>query len=124
MTTLEKLKPAKQHDVIIYMPYYAKNKQNWLPYALGLYQQGSLEGDRQIEGGGGIPFVATWAISKLPMELTRCRLQFEGQAELSYEVTLSNSEFIDYLIEVVVKFKRSRSSDFPRKFYRKLLRFE
>lgn len=124
MTALETLKPAKKQDVVIYIPYYAKNKQNWLPYALSLYQQGALEGDRQIEGGRSIPFVASWFVSKLPMELTRCRLQFEGQAELSYEVTLSNSEFIDYLIEVVVEFKRARATDFPRKFYRKLLHFE
>ena len=123
MSTIEELKPAGRADVVLYMPYYSKNKHNWLPFAISLYRQGSLEGNRTIEGGEGIPFVASWYISKLPSELTRCRLQFEGQAELSYEVTLSNSEFIDYLIDVIINFKRSHLTDFPGEFYRKLLRF-
>ncbi len=124
MSVIESLKPAGRADVVIYMPYYGKNKHNWLPYAISLYQTGSLEGQRIIEGGESIPFVASWYVSKLPSELTRCRLQFDGQAELSYEVTLSNSEFIDYLIDVIMNFKRSHFTDFPGSFYRKLLRFE
>ena len=124
MSTIEELKPAGRADVVLYMPYYSKNKHNWLPFAISLYRQGSLEGNRIIEGGDGIAFVASWYISKLPSELTRCRLQFEGQADLSYEVTLSNSEFIDYLIDVIINFKRSHLTDFPGGFYRKLLRFD
>ena len=124
MSTIEALKPAGRADVVLYMPYYSKNKHNWLPFAISLYRQGSLEGNRIIEGGEGISFVASWYISKLPSELTRCRLQFEGQADLSYEVTLSNSEFIDYLIDVIINFKRSHLTDFPSEFYRKLLRFD
>ncbi|MGL4884068.1 MAG: type IV pilus biogenesis protein EbsA [Waterburya sp.] len=124
MSIIEEIKPAGKADVIIYVPYYAKNKHNWLPHAIALYRQASLEGIRQIEGGEGVPFVASWYVSKLPSELTRCRLQFDGQAELSYEVTLSNSEFIDYLIDVIINFKRSKITDFPPGFYRKLLRFE
>jgi hypothetical protein len=124
MSTIEQIKPASRADVIIYVPYYAKNKHNWLPRAIGLYREASLEGERQVEGGESIPFVASWYVSKLPSELTRCRLQFNGQAELSYEVTLSNSEFIDYLIDVIMNFERSKITDFPRDFYRKLLRFE
>ncbi|MDJ0718822.1 MAG: hypothetical protein QNJ54_32115 [Prochloraceae cyanobacterium] len=124
MPAIDKLQPAKNSDVVVYMPYYPRNKHKTLPYAISLYKSGSLEGERQIEGKEGIPFVASWFVSRLPMELTRCRLQFDGQADLSYEVTLSNSEFVEYLIEVMVKFKRSRSIDFPRLFYRKLLRFD
>ncbi len=124
MSTIEALKPAGRADVVIYMPYYAKNKHNWLPYAISLYRQGALEGKREVQGADAIPFVASWYVSKLPSELTRCRLQFDGQAELSYEVTLSNSEFIDYLIDVIMNFKSSHFTDFPRGFYRKLLRFE
>ena len=124
MSTIEQIKPASKADVIIYVPYYSKNKHSWLPHAIALYREASLEGERQIEGGESIPFVASWYVSKLPSELTRCRLQFDGQAELSYEVTLSNSEFIDYLIDVIMNFKRSKTTDFPRTFYRKLLRFE
>ncbi len=123
MSTIEQIKPAGKADVIIYVPYYSKNKHDWLPHAIALYREASLEGERQIEGGDSIPFVASWYVSKLPSELTRCRLQFDGQAGLSYEVTLSNSEFIDYLIDVIINFKRSNITDFPRSFYRKLLRF-
>ncbi|MDJ0742238.1 MAG: hypothetical protein QNJ32_02630 [Xenococcaceae cyanobacterium MO_167.B27] len=124
MSIIESLKPAGRANVVIYIPYYSKNKHNWLPYAISLYQTGSLEGKRIIEGGESIPFVASWYVSKLPSELTRCRLQFDGQAELSYEVTLSNSEFVDYLIDVIINFKRSHFTDFPGSFYRKLLKFE
>lgn len=124
MSTIEELKQAGRADVVLYMPYNSKNKHNWLPFAISLYRHGSLEGNRTIEGGEDIAFVASWYISKLPSELTRCRLQFEGQAELSYEVTLSNSEFIDYLIDVIINFKRSHLTDFPGEFYRKLLRFD
>jgi hypothetical protein len=124
MSTIEELKPVGRGDVIIYMPYYSKNKHDSLPVAISLYRQGSLEGQRVIEGGDNIPFVASWYVSKLPSELTRCRLQFDGQADLSYEVTLSNSEFIDYLIDVIINFKRSHLTDFPSEFYRKLLRLD
>jgi hypothetical protein len=124
MSTIEQIKPASKADVIIYVPYYSKNKHSWLPHAIALYREACLEGERQIEGAEGIAFVASWYVSKLPSELTRCRLQFDGQAELSYEVTLSNSEFIDYLIDVIMNFKRSKKTDFPQSFYRKLLRFE
>ncbi len=124
MSVIENLKPAGRGDVVIYMPYYGKNKHNWLPFAISLYKTGSLEGARVVEGGEPIPFVASWYVSKLPSELTRCRLQFNGQAELSYEVTLSNSEFIDYLIDVIMSFKRSHFTDFPGTFYKRLLRFE
>jgi hypothetical protein len=108
----------------MYMPYYQGAKRNMLPLALSLYQQGSLEGQRRIEGAEGIPFVATWFVSKLPADLTRCRLQFDGNAELSYEVTMANSEFMNYLIEVIMNFRRSRSTDFTQAFYRKLLRID
>lgn len=124
MSTIKELKPASRADVVLYMPYYSKNKHSLLPLAISLYRQGSLEGHRIIEGGESIAFVASWYISKLPSELTRCRFQFEGQADLSYEVTLSNSEFVDYLIDVIMNFKRSHITDFPGGFYRKLLRFE
>ncbi|NER30267.1 MAG: hypothetical protein F6J89_22245, partial [Symploca sp. SIO1C4] len=89
-----------------------------------LYQQGSLEGNRHIEGGESIPFVATWFVSNLPADLTRCRLQFDGNAELSYEINMANYEFVNYLIEVIMNFKRSRLTDFSQSFYRKLLRID
>ncbi len=122
--SIEKLKPAEKADVRIYSPYYQGNKRNLLPFAISLYKQGSFEGERRIEGGESIPFVASWFVSKLPSEMTRCRLQFDGNAELSYEVTIANSQLVDYLLEVIMTFKSSRTVDFSRAFYRKLLRIE
>lgn len=120
--SIDQLQPANQGDVSVYMPYYQGNKRNMLPLAISLYQKGSLEGNRKIEGGDSIPFVATWYVSRLPLDLTRCRLQFDGNAELSYEVMMANSELVDFLIDVIMNYKRTRTIDFSHAFYRKLLR--
>lgn len=124
MAALNQLVPADKADVKVYQPYYTKEKHAVLPYALTLYAQGYLEGERQLEGGNRIPFVASWYVSKLPSELTRCRLQFDGQADFSYEVTLANAEFVDCLINILTRFKNSGTTDFPQNFYRKLLRLQ
>lgn len=122
--SIEQLQPAASRDVNVYMPYYQGNKRNMLPLAIGLYQKGALEGQRKIEGGDSIPFIATWNVSTLPADLTRCRMQFDGNAELSYEITMANFEFVDCLIDVLLNFKRARLADFSQSFYRKLLRLE
>jgi hypothetical protein len=121
MSALENIKPAGKGDVMIYAPYYPKSKQKSLPYAIGLYKTSSIEGERTIEGGESIPFVATWLVSRLPSEMTNCRLQFDSQSDLSYSVTLSNNEFVAYLIQLLDDFRRTRSIDFPKEFYRQLL---
>ncbi len=119
------VQPAAARDVNVYMPYYAQGaKRALLPLAISLYQKGNLEGRREIEGGEGIPFLATWNISTLPADLTRCRMQFDGDAELSYEVTMSNFEFVGFLIEVVHHLKRNHTVDFSKAFYRKLLHID
>jgi hypothetical protein len=51
-------------------------------------------------------------------------MQFDGNAELSYELTLANFEFVDFLIEVIINFKRVHLADFSQSFYRKLLRLD
>jgi hypothetical protein len=122
--SLEKLQPANARDVNVYAPYYQGRKRSALPLAISLYQNGSLEGTRKIEGGESIPFLASWSISALPADLTRCRLQFDGDADLSYEVTLANFEFVDFLIEVLFHFKSARAADFSQGFYRKLLKLD
>ncbi len=122
--SLEKLQPANARDVNIYSPYYQGRKKAALPLAITLYQTGNLEGLRKIEGGESIPFVASWNVSTLPSELTRCRLQFDGNAELSYELMMPNFEFVDFLIEVLFVFKGNRIADFSQGFYRKLLRLD
>lgn len=122
--TIEEIKPVGKQEMGVYMPYYQGNKRNALPWAIGLYKQGNLEGERKIEGGDGIPFIATWNVSMLPADLTRCRLQFADDADLTYELTLATFEFVDYLIDVVTAMKRKQSVDFSNGFYRRLLRLD
>lgn len=121
---LEQLQSANPRDVNVYAPYYQGRKKNALPLAISLYQKGSLEGSRKIEGGESIPFVASWNVSSLPADLVRCRMQFDGNAELSYELTMANFEFVDFLIDVIFTFRASRIVDFSQTFYRKLLRLD
>lgn len=122
---IDKLQPAPNQQVNVYSPYYPQQgKRSVLPYAISLYQKGSLEGERKIEGGESIPFVASWNVSSLPADLTRCRLQFDGNSEFSYELMMANFEFIDFLIDVILNFKRGRFTDFSQTFYRKLMRYE
>lgn len=119
------LAPADRQAVSVFIPYYSQQtKRQVLPFAISLYKKGALEGERRIEGGESIPFVASWFVSSLPADLTRCRVQFDGQAELDYEIMMPNHEFIDYLIELLVNNKRVKVTDFPQSFYRKLLHCE
>lgn len=121
---LEQLQPATQQQASVYLPYIQGSKRNFLPYAISLYQKGALEGHRKIEGSDNIPFVATWNVATLPSDLSRCRMQFDGNAELSYEVMMASFEFINFLIELIENYKRYRVTDFSQAFYRKLLRIE
>lgn len=122
--TLDRIQPAPAQEVQAYIPYYRGNRGNLLPLAVSLYQSGILEGQRAIEGGKNIYFIATWSISTSPADLTHCRVQFDSNAELSYEVTMANSELIGFLIDVIRTFRNSSLADFPQGFYRKLLRWE
>lgn len=123
--SIDQLQPASNQQVSVYAPYYPQpGKRSLLPLAISLYQKGALEGQRRIEGGESIPFIATWNVSMLPADLTRCRIQFDGNADLSYELTMANFEFVDYLIELIMSVKRTRLTDFSQAFYRKLLRLD
>ncbi|MEM9161858.1 MAG: type IV pilus biogenesis protein EbsA [Cyanobacteria bacterium P01_F01_bin.4] len=118
------IQPASKQDISVYMPYYQGTKRTALPYAIGLYKRGNLEGERTIEGGESVAFLATWNVSMLPADLTRCRLQFDGDAELSYEVTMATFEFVDFLFDVVASMRLKKSPDFSKTFYRRLLRMD
>ncbi len=122
--TFEDIKPVGKAEIGVYGPYYQGNKRNALPYTIGLYKQGNLEGERVIEGGESVPFVATWNISILPADITRCRVQFDDDADLSYEITMATFEFVDYLFDVVAALRQKRPPDFSKVFYRKLLRLD
>lgn len=122
--SLEQLQPATQQQANVYLPYIQGTKRNFLPHAISLYQKGILEGQRKIEAGENVPFVASWNVATLPSDLTRCRVQFDGNAELSYEVMMASFEFISFLIELIENNKRYKLPDFSQSFYRKLLRID
>ncbi|MBW4476526.1 MAG: hypothetical protein KME54_06560 [Tolypothrix brevis GSE-NOS-MK-07-07A] len=122
--SFEQLQPATQQQASVYLPYVQGSKRDFLRHAISLYQKGVLEGKRKIEGSEHVPFVATWNIATLPSDLTRCRFQFDGDAELSYELMMASFEFINFLIELMENYKRYRVTDFSQAFYRKLLRVE
>ncbi|MBK1990464.1 hypothetical protein A0J48_023550 [Sphaerospermopsis aphanizomenoides BCCUSP55] len=119
--SIDQLQPVSQQQATVYLPYIQQSKRNFLPYAISLYQKGFVEGHRKIEGSDNIPFIATWNVATLPSELTRCRIQFDGNADLSYEVRMASFEFINFLIELMENYRRQKISDFSTAFYRKLL---
>ncbi len=121
---LDRLQPAPNREITMYLPYYQGPKRDILPLAMTLYQQGNFEGERGIEGGTNIPFLSTWSVSSLPADLTRCRMQFSGNSELSYEITLANFEFMGFLIDVLSNYRRSKVADFPKPFYLRLLKMD
>lgn len=119
------LQPASPQDVAMYVPYYKDGtKRNLLPFAISLYRRGNLEGNRTIEGSENVPFIATWNVSALPSELTRCRIQFDHDADLNYELSLTNNELVEFLIELLISIKQKKPLDFSQGFYRQLLRME
>lgn len=120
--SFDQLQPAPQQQTTLYQPYIQGTKRNLLPYAISLYQKGVLEGDRKIEASDNIPFVATWNVATLPLDPTRCQMQFDANSELTYEVMMPSYEFITFLIELMENYKRHRITDFSKPFYRKLLR--
>ncbi len=122
--SLQSIQPATKPEASVYLPYYQGKKRNALPYAIGLYKQGNIEGERQIEGSSSIAFLVTWNVSMLPADLTRCRMQFDGDSELTYEITMATYEFVDFLISVVVAMNQNKQPDFEQGFYRKLLRID
>jgi hypothetical protein len=121
-SALSQLQPAPKDKVMLFQPFLPVGvKRETLPFALSLYLQGSLEGERYVDGGDGIPFVATWNVSDLPADLSRCRIMFQGDADLTYEITLVNFEFVGFLVDLLIHYKRSQKVDFPQDFYRRLL---
>lgn len=122
--SFDQLQPASQQQASVYMPYIQGNKRNVLPLAITVYLKGALEGKRKIEGSEDVPFVASWNVGSLPSDLTRCRIQFDGNADLSYEVMTASFEFVNFLIEILENYKRNHATDFSQTFYRKLLRID
>ena len=124
MSSIKQLKPADKPACMPYMPYYQGAKRELLPYGISLYKAANLEGERTIEGGESVPFIITWNVATLPADITRCQVRFSEDADLTYELTMASFEFIDFLIEVILNYKKRQMTDFSQTFYRKLLRYE
>lgn len=111
--------------VAAYIPYYREQaKREVIPFAINLYESELLEGERQIEGGVNMPFVATWRGSGIPSESGLIIVTFDNNPELRYEVVMANSEFVGYLIEIIVNYRNRNTIDFPKLFYSKLFRIK
>ena len=122
---LERIPAAPAPAVSLYAPYAAQvGRRSLLPTALGLYNLGCLEGARRIEAGESIPFVASWFVRDLPSDQTRCRLCFNGDGDLSFELTLANHEFVNALIDLLQGYQSQHRVDFDSGFYRRLLAYE
>jgi hypothetical protein len=120
-----KITPASQREVALYYPYYPANRRTFLPLALGLYKEGTVEGLRRIEGVNRkeIPFTAVWSVKPLPSDITICRTEFfiPGKEGLIYEFAFPNTEFIGYLVETVQNYRDGRPVELPQQFYRRIL---
>ena len=126
MSFFDEITPASPDKVNLYMPYFMKSmaRRNMLPKAITLYHKGSLTGYRNVANEEQIPFAANWIMRDLPGDTTRCRMQFEENADLIYELSMMNSEFISFLIDWLISCKDADIPDFPQFFYRKLLKME
>ena len=117
------LTKASDLEVLPYKPYYRETiRQQALPYAISLYKQGEMAGERHIEGAPTISFIAVWRVTSIPLDTILCRVTFSGDADMSYEIELQNAEFVGYLIDVVSSVKDKTYADFPQVFYSKLFR--
>jgi hypothetical protein len=117
------LSKASEQEVSVYNPYYREpNKRQALPYAISLYKQGEIAGERHIEGSPTISFIAVWRVTSLPLDPILCRVTFSGDVDMSYEIELQNAEFVGYLIDIVSSIRDKNYADFPQVFYSKLFR--
>lgn len=120
------LREASPQEVGLYSPYVKKDPERraQLSYAIGLYKTGELVGERVVEGGLNVPFVATWRVANTPLDFTLCKFIFDNRPELSYELQLRNDAFMEYLIDVILLYNQKQEIDFPISFYSKLFRIE
>lgn len=117
------LTQAPPQEVAIYVPYYKEpNRRQALPYAMSLYKAGELVGERRVEGSPPVSFVASWRPSNLPSDLTLCRVMFDGDTDMVYELTLENFKFMGYMIDVVNHLRDRQYADFSNRFYGELFR--
>jgi len=106
--SIDQLQPANQRDVSV---YYTSRETQYATPPISLYQKGVLE--RKIEASDSIPFVATWNVSNLPADLTVAGCNLTAM-QISYEIMMTSSELVGFLIDVILNFKRARIIDFSR----------
>ncbi len=117
------LSKASDQEVIAYKPYYREAiRQKALPYAISLYKQAEMVGERRIEGSSPISYTAVWRASNLPSDIILCRVTFDGDMDMSYEIEMQSAEFVGYLIDIVSSINEKEYADFPQVFYSKLFR--
>jgi hypothetical protein len=51
-------------------------------------------------------------------------VQFDESADLIYELSIPNADFISFLIDWLISCRDAGIPDFPQLFYRKLLKME
>jgi hypothetical protein len=111
-------------DVVLYLPYCKRDRQQALPYGISLYKIGSLQGERQVEGSSPVPFSAFWKVSNLPVDPIICTVIFTNEVneEYKYEIELQSLQLVNYLIEVIILDRETQVVDFSQAFYVKLFR--
>ncbi len=120
------IKPAAPGDVILYLPYCKKDQQQALPYAIGLYKIGSIQGERRVEGTEPVPFLVSWKVSTLPVDPVICTVVFtnELKEEYKYEIELQSLQVVKYLIDLILRERETQIVDFPQAFYAELFRLK
>jgi hypothetical protein len=120
------LKTASQQNIGIFGIYFSKlpqNKREIITYGIDLFQQGELQGERQIENSVAIPFQASWKPNSLPGAPVVCQVTFDNDADLIYEMEVEKTTtFITFLIDVVFLYNTKKIIDFPQEFYFHLFR--
>lgn len=120
------LKTATTQDMGVYNVYFRKHspeRQKNLTHGIALYQTGELQGERQIEYGQPIMFQATWKPVSFPEVPVVCRVSFNDDADLLYELEFAKAiDFIAHLTDVTSQYIAKNIVDFPQDFYFKLFR--
>jgi len=118
------LKTASMQDVGMYNSYFFKSdKKVDLTYGIALFQQGVVQGERQIENSQPIAFQANWKTNSLPEGSMICQVSFDNDADLIYDLAFTKTHlFVSYLVDVVILYKNKKIIDFPQDFYFELFR--
>ncbi|GAB4211255.1 MAG: hypothetical protein OHK0012_03400 [Synechococcales cyanobacterium] len=108
----------------MYVPYFSPQRRPLLPYAVGLFKKMGFEGQRTIEGETPLRFAVSWEGGPLPVDQVVCRVKFGNDPQQFYEMTLSNYELVEFLIDVVTEVQRGNPPGLSTNFFKRLMRRE